>query len=166
MLRQQAEQLQRDIAALYLEFPELVGDDEILQVDTLEGATNLHELLTAIHRATEDAKALKDGTAERLEELKSRKSRFIMRIEFLRALTMKILESARVKKIELPECTLSVRDGVRRVVGDDASTLPDELCRITREPDKVKIKEKLLAGEAVPGFALSNAAPSLAVYVK
>jgi hypothetical protein len=166
MLREQAQQLQQQIANLYLEFPELVDDDEVLRIDTLEGATNLHELLTAIHRACEDAKALRDGTKIRLEELKARKGRFAMRIDFLRAMMQKILEHAKVKKIELPECTLSIRNGAQQVLGEDASALPDELCRIVREPDKIKIKEKLLAGEAVPGFVLSNAAPTLAVHVK
>ena len=167
MLEAKARQLQQDIANLYLQFPELKEDDEMLRIDTLEGATDLKELLTVILRATEDAKALRDGTKARLDDLKARADRFKMRIEFLRAMMTKILESAGVKKIELPEATLSMRAGTPHLLGDpDPAILPDDLCRIVREPDKAKIKERLLSGGIVDGFALSNAEPGLSVRVK
>ena len=167
MLEAKARQLQQDIANLYLQFPELKEDDEMLRVDTLEGATDLKELLTAIVRAQDDAKALRDGTKVRLDALKSRADRFKMRIEFLRALMTKILESAGVKKIELPEATLSMTARPQQLIGDpDPATLPDGLCRIKREPDKAKIRELLLSGVTVDGFVLSNAEPGLTVRVK
>jgi hypothetical protein len=166
MLREQAEQLQRDIAALYLQFPELQGDDEVLRVDTIEGATTLSELATAILYGIGDARALYDGTKIRIDELKARQDRFKMRGEFLRGLLLKIMQQAGAKRLELSVATISVKAGAQQLRGDDASALPDDLCRITREPDKIKIRERLQAGEAVPGFALSNGEPSLAVHVK
>jgi len=167
MLKQDAERLRQQIANLYLQFPELVGDDEMLRVDTLEGATNIKELLTAILRATEDAKALRDGTEQRLEELKARQTRFKMRIEFLRAMILQILHQADLRKIELPEGTLSIRAGTPQIVGDlDPDKLPDEFCRIMREVDRAKIRTALLNGQQVPGYFLSNSEPVLAVHVR
>lgn len=167
MLRQEAEQLQRDIANLYLQFPELKDDDEMLRVDTLEGATNLKEVATAILNAVADARALYDGTKQRADELKARQSRFKMREEFLRAMLMKILHALDVRKLELSVATVSLKAGAPQIIGEpDPNALPDELCRITREPDKVKIKTALLAGRVVPGFALSNGEPSLAVHAR
>ena len=166
MLKQRAAVLQQEIANLYLQYPELV-DDETLRVDTLEGATDLKELLTAIVRGIEDAKALRDGTKQRLDELKARHDRFKMRIEFLRAMITKILHHAGLKKIELAEATLTVKDGTPKVLGAaDPETLPDDLCRIVREPDMAKIKQRLIDGGDVPGCMLSNAEPSLAMYVR
>ena len=166
MLRQQAERLQQEISNLYLQFPELRGDDEMLRIDTLEGVTDLHELASLIVCAVGDARTLYDGTDLRLAELKARRDRFEMRGEFLRALLLKIMQHAEIKKLELPIATLSVRQGSQQLRGEISDELPDDLCRITREPNKVKIKELLVSGAAVPGFTLSNAPPSLAVHVK
>lgn len=167
MLEQQVRQLQQDIANLYLQFPELRDDDEMLRVDTLEGATNLKELATVILRGIADARALFDGTKQRADELKSRQERFKMRGEFLRAMLMKILQHADVRKLELPEATVSLKAGAPRIIGEpDPTTLPDEYCRITREPDRVKIRAALMAGARVGDLTLSNSEPNLAVHVR
>ena len=166
-LRQDFHALQQQIANLYLEYPELKEDDAVLRVDTLTGATNLGEMLTAILHSLEDAKALRDGTQGRLDELKARQDRFKLRIEFLRLMITKIMQHVEVGKIELPEATLSMRKGSAQLIGDpDPAELPDDLVRIVRQPDKAKIKEALERGEEVPGFVLSNAPPSLSVRVK
>ena len=69
-------------------------------------------------------------------------------------------------RIELPEATLSIRVGMPKVVVTDEAVLPDTLCRIKREPDKTKIKESLLAGNAVEGAVLSNAEHTLTIRTK
>jgi hypothetical protein len=165
MARFDARQLQQDIANLYLQFPELKDDDEMLKVDTLEGATNLKEFLSAVLDAYGKAKERLPGSKERLNDIKARHSRYEMRVEFLRAMMMKILAAADIRKLELPEATLSIRNGAAKVIGDpDPETLPDEFCRITRAPDKEKIKAALLNGQTVEGFTLSNGEPNLSVY--
>lgn len=133
----------------------------------IEGETNAFDLLTDIVRRIEDAKALQDGTSERLEELKARKDRFGRRIDGLRNLAFKIMESAELAKAELPEATLSLRAGQPQLVGEaNADELPDNLCKISRAPDRTKIKDALKAGQTVPGFDLSNSPPSLSIRVK
>lgn len=167
MLEAQARQLRQDIANLYLQFPELKDDDEILRVDTLEGATNLKELATVIVHAIADARALYDGTRLRADELKSRQERFKMHGEFLRAMLMKILQGANVRKLELPEATVSVKAGVPQIIGEpDPAKLPDEFVRIAREPDRIKIRTALANGFEIDGLTLSNGEPSLAVHVR
>lgn len=165
MLRQDAERLQQDIASLYLQFPELKDDDEILRVDTLEGATNLKELLSAILSAIDQAKDLRDGAKRRIEEVRARGKRYDMRVDFLRAMIVKILAHADVRKIELPEATLGMKAGQPRVLGQvDPDTLPDDLCRIVREPNLTAIKQRLQEGSIVEGYVLSNAEPVLGIY--
>lgn len=167
MLEREARQLQQDIANLYLQFPELRDDDEMLRVDTLEGATNLKELATVILRGIADARALYDGTKLRAEELAARQERFKMRGEFLRAMLMKILQHADVRKLELAEATVSIKAGSAQIIGDlDPAKLPDYFVRITREADRVKIRAALLDGVVIDGVALSNGEPTLAVHVR
>ena len=166
MLEQQSIQLRQQIEAMMREYPDL-AEDEILRADMLEGETNIAEVVTSIHRMTEDAKALRDGTQERLDDLTARRNRFKQRVEFGRDLILKILDAAQVKKLELPEVTVSLRNNPQKLVGDfNPDLMPDEFVQITRSVDRKKIREAIDAGREIPGFALSNAAPSLTVKVK
>lgn len=166
MLEQQSNQLRQQIETLLREYPEL-AEDEILRADMLEGETNIAEIVTAIHRMTEDAKALRDGTQERLDDLAARRNRFKQRVEFGRDLILKILDAAQVKKLELPEVTVSLRNNKPVLIGEvDPGLLPDDLVKITRAVDRAKVREVLEAGQVIEGFNLSNAPPSLVVKVK
>jgi hypothetical protein len=166
MYRHNADALRREIERLLLEYPEL-ADDEVLRADMLDGSTDIGDILLSLIHTIQDATALKEGTQARIDELKARGERFAMRQDFVRGLIFKIMETAQLKKVELSEATLLIRANPQQLVGDiDVNALPDELCRIKREPDKAKIKAALLAGQTVPFCQLSNAPPSLMVKVK
>lgn len=166
MLETETDLLRTQIAMLLNDYPDL-QEDEFLRADMLEGSTDMHAVLTSIHRMIDDAKGLRDGTAARLDDLAARKARFQQRVDFGRDLICKIMDTADLRKVELPEVTLSMRKNPPRVIGDpDASLLPDELTRVVRSPDKAKIREALEAGRDVPGCALSNSPPSLSIRVK
>lgn len=146
--------------------PELMEDDEAWEL-SLESETDIDDLLTKIVRRIEDTKALVIGTKDRFEELKTRKERFETRIEGLRTLLFKMMEAADLKKRELPEATLSMRNGQQQLTGDaDPTTLPDELCKISRDPDRAAIKDALKTGQTVPGYSLSNSQPTLSIRIK
>lgn len=158
--------VRQSIENLKIAYPELVHDDQSWQM-SLESETDMHELLTSIVRQIDDAKALVIGTKDRFDELKARKDRFEHRIEALRELAFKLMQSAELAKVELPEATLSLRAGQQQLVGDaDPANLPDELCKISRDLDRTKIKDALKTGLTVPGFALSNSTPSLSIRIK
>lgn len=158
--------VRQSIENLKLLHPELLEDDEAWAA-TLESETDIQELLTRIVRRIEDTKALVIGTKDRFEELKARKDRFELRVEGLRNLAFKIMESADVPKLELPEATLSIRKGQPQVIGgDDTCNIPDEYWKYSRDLDRTKIKDALKDGKTVPGFTLSNAAPSLTIRIK
>jgi hypothetical protein len=166
MLETQSDILRSQIEALLREYPDL-ADDDILRADMLEGETDIREIVTGINRMIEDAKALVDGTQSRLDDLADRKARFRKRVDFGRDLIRKILEAAQISKLELPEVTAFLKNNPQQLIGDpDPNALPDELVKITRAPDRAKIKEALARGLAVPGFTLSNAPPSLTLRVK
>lgn len=158
--------LQMQISNLVLEYPELQAD-EVMRADTLEAETEIKEVLTAILHANDEDEFLLTGIEARQKELREREERLQRRYAGRRALILKIMQWADLKKMELPEATLSQRVGQRKVLGDpDVSLLPEELIKITRTPDRTKIKEALLRGEAVPECTLSNAEPSLAIHPK
>lgn len=159
VVRQQIENLKRS-------FPEILEDDEAW-LASLESETKFEELLTQVIRRIEDTKALAEGTGNRMDELKARKDRFLHRIESLRNLLFKLMDSAELAKLELSEATITVRKGQPQLVGEaDPFSLPDHFCKISREPDRKNIKDALKAGQTVPGFELSNAPPSLTIRIK
>lgn len=157
--------IQQQIAGLLIEYPELAEDD-ILRADMIEGETQAIEFLAEIVRRIEDTASLRDGVSERIRELTDRKSRFERRVEALRSMAFKVMNTADLQKVELPTATLSIRNGAPQVVIHDSTSLPADCLRIKTEPDKTAIKEKLKAGGAVPGAYLSNSEPTLSIRVK
>lgn len=158
--------IRQQIENLKVAHPDLLEDDEAWQM-SLESETGIDDLLTNIVRQIEDAKALVIGTKDRSEELDKRRKRFEHRIEALRDLAFKIMHSAELARLELPEATLSLRAGTQQLVGEaDPASLPDTLCNVSRSLDRTAIKEALKAGQTVPGFTLSNSPPSLSIRIK
>ena len=142
------------------------GDEQLL-ADMLEAETGLYEfLITLMRRALIDDDAVVRGTEAIMADMKARRVRYELRIEAARTLAFKLMQQADVRKIELPIATLSIRAGQVRVVVTDEAAIPDEYCRIKREPNKPIIKEHIEQGINVPGAELSNAEPTLAVRVK
>jgi hypothetical protein len=82
----------------------------------------------------------------------------------MRALAFNIMQDADIKKLELTQRTLSIRLGTPKVIITDEAALPDRLCRIKREPDKLLIRKHLESGAVgLVGATLSNAEPVLMV---
>lgn len=157
------DQLRLDIEALLREFPDL-GEDEILRADMLEGQTDLREVLTHLFNVVDDNKTMIEATTMRLRQLSERRARFARRVDFLRGLMLKILQSADLGKVELAVATISQRAGTPQIIGEVAvADLPDDLCHLKREADGAKIRAALVNGREIPGLVLSNAPPTLVV---
>lgn len=157
--------IKQQVENLKLAFPDLLDEDDDWQL-ALESETDVKEYLRTVERKREDAEALEEALATTIEALRQRKARFERREQAMRALLFAAMQWADLRKVELPEATLSVRDGVPKVLITDESQIPDEFMRIRKEPDKIKIKEALNGFAEVPGAAMSNIEPVLAVRVK
>lgn len=157
--------IRQQIANLLTTCPELAEDD-VLRADMIEGETEAFTFLSIIARKIGETDALLDGTATYIAELSERAGRLNRRCVSLRTLAFKTMEAADIKKAELAEATLSIRAGGRKVVITQESEIPGHLVKVVRSPDKTAIREKLLAGEYVPGAELSNAEPSLSIRTK
>ena len=158
--------IKQQVDQLLLAFPALLEDD-ILRADMIEAETSLYEFLRMIERKREDALELITGVGERIEFHKQRKDRFEERERAMRALMFSALQWADLRKCELPEATLSIRDGVAKVVIVDEAQIPDDFMRIRKEPNKSAIKDALTSGmQEVPGAAMSNVEPVLAIRTK
>ncbi len=165
MMRLDLKYVQDEITALLLAHPELEEDD-VLRADTIEGETKAFEFLSGIVRLIGSTQAIISGTADYIGELQERKARLERREHALRALIFKVMNTAELKKAELPEATLSIRTGQPKVLIINEKEIPDEFMRIKKEPDKTRIKAALSNNQNVPGAALSNVEPVMAILTK
>ncbi|MBR0882441.1 uncharacterized protein (UPF0335 family) [Bradyrhizobium japonicum] len=166
MNEREADMLRTEIERLIGQYPE-IAEDEVLRADMLDGETQISDVLTHLIREGEDAKAMKEATKARQDDLKARAQRFERRVEFTRDLMLAILDAANLRKLELPEGTIFLRNNPQQIVGEVIpDALPDDLVKIERKPDRTKIKDALKAGRELPGLALSNSPPSVVVTVK
>ena len=157
------------IDALRAAYPQ-IADDEDQWLLTLESETDLREFLAVVVNRIYEADAFAEGAVASLEYLisnsKARKQRFEQRGEAMRALAFKVMSVAAVRKVELPQGTLSIRAGQPKVIIVDETALPPSCIRIRKEPDRIVIKEHLMRGDQVPGAELSNREDVLALRIK
>src|SRR5688500_20191039 len=91
---------------LLADFPNL--DDDTL-ADTLEGITELHEMIAAVIRSALVDEALHAGLRLRLEDMKERLSRLEVRASRKRELALHAMSEAGLAKLEQPDFTAPTR---------------------------------------------------------
>lgn len=164
-LNQQIADFNGMIAALFDRFPEL-ADDEVLRADTFSGETNIEELLTQIVSMANDAAAMATAIKGRISDLVDRKTRFECREEAMRDLAQQLMERADLKKVTLPEATLSLSYRAPAPIVTDEAQIPDDYCKFKRSPDMTAIKAVLAAGGEVDGVAMGNGKTVLTIRTK
>ena len=88
------------------EFPDI--DKETL-ADTLEGLTNLNEMLGAVVRSHLDDMAIVDALKSRVFDMQDRLSRISKRADKKRELVTSVMEQADLKKLAEADFTVSLR---------------------------------------------------------
>ena len=141
--------------------------DADLLLDMTEGETSLFECIDALLLRMASDKALVVGTDSIVSDLEARKRRVQKRIEFDRGLIEQAMSIAELPKIERPAATLSLVARPASLRIDDEAAIPAEFW--TAGAPKLESKcltAALKDGRAIPGAALSNAAPSLTMRTK
>jgi len=93
---------------LLAQFPDL--DDETL-ADTLEGITDLREMLAEVIRSALEDEAMVAGLSTRLADMKARLDRFATRAKAKRSLVLDAMTAAEISKLAEPDFTASTRAG-------------------------------------------------------
>jgi hypothetical protein len=151
-------------AHLLAAWPEL--DAETLN-DTLEGITDLHEMIAAVIRSALVDEALQAGLRTRLEEMRQRLARLEERGAKKRQLALDAMCEVGVKKLEQPDFTASARAGLPPLVIVADDVIPEPYW-VPQPPklDRQSLLAGLKRGEVIPGAQLGNPKPSLAVRTK
>jgi len=146
------------------EWPEI--DEETL-ADSLEGITDLHQMIAAVIRSALVDEALKTGLRSRLEEMKQQLVRLEDRGAKKRQLALEAMSEVGLKKLEQPDFTASARAGSPALIILAEDKVPDTY-RIPQPSklDRQTILGDLKRGAEIPGAQLSNPQPVLMVRTK
>jgi hypothetical protein len=138
--------------------------DEATLADTVEGLTDLHEILAAVIRSALADEALATGLKGRIKEMQDRLARLEERAAKRRQLARGVMAETEIKKITAPDFTVSLRPGTPSLVVVDEAVIPEAFW----EPQAPRLKRQELVaelkqGRAVRGAQLSNPEPVLSV---
>lgn len=158
------EQMKVDFKALWPE-----ADDETL-LDTLEGETDLVELIVAVLESAENDKAMAAHIGERIKELSERSARFEKRAETKRKVVQMAMERSGRSKIEAPAFTVSLKAVPQSVIITATEKIPANYMvqpdPPPPRPDKRALLEALKAGTSIDGCTLSNGGQTISVRKK
>ena len=131
-------------------------DDQTL-TDTLEGATNFKEALSAVIRSALDDECLAAALRDRISDMRARLARIEAGAASKRQVVVENMEAADLRKLIQPDFTASTRVGPPSVVIDNEAELPiDYLVPQPPKPDKRGILEALTRGAVVLGANLAQ----------
>jgi folate-dependent phosphoribosylglycinamide formyltransferase PurN len=145
----------------------LGGDyDDLTFLDTLDGETDVNDVIDRVLSDRAKALALSAAAKAQADDLAGRAKRIAERAKACDKALLDILDAIDLRKVERPAATVFRRPGSLRVQISDESSVPTQLCRIKREPDKAAIKRALEAGEDVPGASLCRGDDGVTVRVR
>jgi hypothetical protein len=141
-------------------------DDDTI-ADTLEGITDLNEMIAAVIRSALVDEALQAGLRLRLDDMRERLSRLELRASKKRQLAVETMTEAGLSKLEQPDFTASARAGSPALVLIAEDKIPNPYW-LPQPPklDRQTILGELKRGIDVPGAQMSNPKPVLIVRTK
>ena len=141
--------------------------DEQALADTVEGLTDLHEILAAVVRAVLADEAMVTGLRCRISDMQGRLDRLQDRAAKRRQIAKDVMAELDLKKLTAPDFTASIRPGLPALVVLNEDAVP----KTYWEPGEPRLRRQILAsdlkgGVEVAGATLSNPEPVLSVRVR
>ncbi len=146
------------------QFPDM--DDQTIR-DTLEGETDLHEMIAAVIRSALVDDALSTGLRGRLNDMKERLRRLEERGAKKRQLALEAMDEVGLSKLQQPDFTASTRPGSPSLVVTTEGDVPSPYW-VPQPPklDRQALLGELKRGTDIPGVQLNNPKPVLVVRTK
>jgi hypothetical protein len=141
--------------------------DERTLADTVEGLTDLHQIIEAIIRSALEDEALATGLKGRVAEMEDRLARLQDRASKRRQIAKDVMVELDLKKLSAPDFTASIRPGMPSLLVIDEAAVPSIYWE-PREPrlNRHGLVSDLKRGAEITGVTLSNPEPVLSVRTK
>jgi hypothetical protein len=142
-------------------FPDV--DDQTIR-DTLEGETDLHEMIAAVIRSALVDEALSTGLRKRLYDMKERLTRLEERGARKRQLALEAMDEVGLSKLQESDFTASTRPGTPSLLVTAEGDVPSPYW-VPQPPklDRQALLGQLKRGADIPGVQLNNPKPVLVV---
>ena len=141
--------------------------DEQTLADTVEGLTDLHEIIAAIVRAALADEALSIGLKTRIAEMQDRLARLQDCAVKRRQIAKDVMLELEIKKITAPDFTVSIRPGMPSLLILDEAAVPSIYWQpVAPRLDRQGLLNELKEGADIKGVTLSNPEPVLSVRTK
>lgn len=147
---------------------EMLGADFDLEtfLDTIDGETDAMDILGKLIMAREDAKAHEAASKSVAEDYATRARRMVEKQRAIAKAIGQLLDAIGERKVAHPLGTVSRTAGTVSVEITDEASVPTQLCKITKSPDKTAIRAAIEAGEEIPGAALTRGPAGVSVRVR
>ncbi len=141
-------------------------DDETL-ADTLEGLSDLPQMIEEIVRSSLDDDALVTGLKARIGDMNARLDRIQERMKRKRELACWAMGTAGIHNLAVEDFSVALRHGLPRLEVTDPAKLPENYL-VPQPPrvDKLALMADLKRGEVVVGANLLDGLPHIAVRTK
>jgi hypothetical protein len=138
--------------------------DEQTLADTVEGLTDLHEIVQAIIRSALADEILITALKCRISDMQGRLDRLQDRASKRRQIAKDVMVEIDLKKLNAPDFTASIREGIPSLIVLDEEAVPS----IYWQPSEPRLNRQELAyelkqGAEIAGVALSDPEPVLSV---
>jgi hypothetical protein len=132
--------------------------------DTVEGLTDLHEIIAVVVRAALTDEAFANGLKSRVAEMEERLSRLQDRASKRRQIVKEVMVELDIKKITAPDFTISIRPGMPALLVLDEAVVPNIYWQPSAPRlDRQGLLSELKGGAEIDGVALSDPEPILSV---
>ena len=155
-----AEKLMAQLEAEYGDIP----IEEFL--DTIDGETDIEDLLIQVADHIKEREAYSKAVAERIADLQARKSRVDDSVKTLRTLIAHSMEKLGQDKISGVSCTLSLKDTLPHAEIINEEEIPTDFFKTVIKLDTTSVSKALREGVVVPGARLGLPGKSLTIRVK
>ena len=138
--------------------------DEQTLADTVEGLTDLHEIVIAIIRSALADEALVTGLKCRIADMQGRLDRLQDRASKRRQIAKDVMVELDIKKITAPDFTVSVRPGMPSLLVLDEAAVPSIYWQpVAPKLNRQGLLSELKEGADIKDVTLSNPEPVLSV---
>ncbi len=145
-------------------FPD--ADEDTLR-DTLEGMTNLTDMLAEVLRSCLEDQSLASALRSRVSDMQERCARFDERTRKKRELVCTVMEEADLQKLTEPDFTVSLRPSRAPLMIIDEAAIPGDYWRPQpAQLDRMGLISALSNGRDIPGAVLGNPPMTIAVRTK
>ena len=131
--------------------------DEQTLADTVEGLTDLHEIVAAVIRSVLTDEALATGLKSRIADMQDRLDRLQDRASKRRQIAKDVMVELDLKKITAPDFTISIRPGIPSLLVLDEAVVPSIFWQpVAPRLNRQGLLTELKGGAEIQGVALSN----------